>query len=107
VLGAIIVTHSFIARGSLAPAEFLLQKIERIVKVSIDFNMNAREAGKIINMGNLKKDWRIGNMTCPLYLGLTSESPLKICGPEGEDRVYSEFSPFENVLRIDFRPCLS
>jgi PTS system mannose-specific IIA component len=49
MVGAVILTHTFIARELIATAEYIVGKIEGIVAVSIDFKMDAIEARKIIS----------------------------------------------------------
>ena len=49
MVGAVVLTHSFIARELIATAEYLLGKMEGIAVVSLDGMRNAMEARKIIS----------------------------------------------------------
>jgi len=49
MVGAVIVSHSFIARELIATAEYIVGKMEGIAAISIDFKMNPFEARKIIS----------------------------------------------------------
>jgi PTS system mannose-specific IIA component len=49
MVGAILLTHAFIARELIATTEYIVGKIEGTVAVSIDFKMEAIEARKIIS----------------------------------------------------------
>lgn len=49
MVGAVVLTHSFIARELIATAEYLLGKMEGIVSVSLDGMQNAMEAREIIS----------------------------------------------------------
>ena len=49
MVGAVIVTHSFIGRELITTAAYFVGKIEGIVAVSIDFETNAFEARKTIS----------------------------------------------------------
>lgn len=49
MVGAVVLTHSFIARELIATAEYLLGKMEGIAAVSLDGMRNAMEARKIIS----------------------------------------------------------
>jgi PTS system mannose-specific IIA component len=49
MVGAIVLTHSFVGRELIATAEYLLGKMEGIVAVSLDGKSDAIEARKIIS----------------------------------------------------------
>ena len=49
MVGAVVLTHSFIARELIATAEYLLGKMEGLVSVSLDGMQNAMEAREIIS----------------------------------------------------------
>ena len=48
MVGAVVLTHSFVARELIATAEYLLGKMSGIVAVSLDEKSNAIQARKII-----------------------------------------------------------
>ncbi len=56
MVGAVIITHSFIGRELVDTAEYLLGKIEGIIWVSMDMKMNAFTARKIISEAIQKVD---------------------------------------------------
>jgi len=49
MVGAVVLTHSFVGRELIATAEYLLDKIEGIVAVSLDGKSDAIQARKIIS----------------------------------------------------------
>jgi PTS system mannose-specific IIA component len=49
MVGAVVLTHSFVARELIAMAEYLLGKMAGIVAVSLDGRSNAIQARKIIS----------------------------------------------------------
>ena len=48
MVGAVLVTHAFIGREFVATVEYLVGKVDGIVAVSIDVNVDAFEARRII-----------------------------------------------------------
>ncbi len=49
MVGAVVLTHSFVARELIATAEYLVGKMEGIVAVSLDGGSSAIQARKIIS----------------------------------------------------------
>jgi PTS system mannose-specific IIA component len=49
MVGAVIVTHHFIGKELIGAAEYLLEKMEGIIAVSIDANMNLFEIRKTLS----------------------------------------------------------
>lgn len=49
MVGAIIVTHSFLSKELISAAEYIAGKMDGIVAVSIDCKMDALEARKVIS----------------------------------------------------------
>jgi len=56
MVGAVIVAHSFIGKELIATAEYIVGKMEGIASVSIDCQMSALEARKIISEAIKKID---------------------------------------------------
>ena len=49
MVGAIIISHSFVGRELIETAEYIVGKIEGITAISLDLKMNAFEARKVIS----------------------------------------------------------
>ena len=75
MVGAVVLTHSFIARELIATAEYLLGKMEGIASVSLDGMKNAMEARKIISEAIQSVDEGEGTL---ILTDLVGGSPSKL-----------------------------